>query len=471
MTINRIVAGAAITLALTVCWRSGDAGVAAHPLPVVLRTFADPSGRLRTVSTNDAVDEGGPFFQSLGSNGRACVTCHQPGDGWTVTPVHLRERFEADDRDPVFRPVDGAVCSSADLSTHAARRKAYRLLLAKGLIRVSLPVPVGAEFRVDAIDDPYGCATPDQLSLYRRPLPATNLRFLTRVMWDGRESPAGRSLVDNLRDQALGAIMGHAQALVPPTSQQVDAIAAFEMGLFTAQPRDAAAGNLTAAGGRGGPEALAAQPFAVGINDPFEPDFDPDVFSVFSAWLPRTHDGDAPEVFGAGDHGVAGPAFDGGREAARNAVARGEILFNTFPIPISGVAGLNTPDRPIIAGTCSMCHDSPNAGSHSVPLPVDIGVASASRRTPDLPLYTLQCLATGELIQTTDPGRAMVTGRCADIGKMKGPVLRGLAARAPYFHNGSAATLMDAVTFYDARFGLHLTDRQKSDLVAFLRTL
>ena len=44
-------------------------------------------------------------------------------------------------------------------------------------------------------------------------------------------------------------------------------------------------------------------------------------------------------------------------------------------------------------------------------------------------------------------------------------------ARAPYFHNGSAASLLDVVNFYNTRFKLSLTDQQKSDLVAFLRTL
>ncbi len=74
-------------------------------------------------------------------------------------------------------------------------------------------------------------------------------------------------------------------------------------------------------------------------------------------------------------------------------------------------------------------------------------------------------------MQTTDPGRAMITGRWADIGKFKGPILRALAARAPYFHNGSAATLADVVEFYDTRFALGLTAGEKADLVAFLGTL
>ena len=65
----------------------------------------------------------------------------------------------------------------------------------------------------------------------------------------------------------------------------------------------------------------------------------------------------------------------------------------------------------------------------------------------------------------------MITGKCADIGKFKGPILRGLAARAPYFHNGSAATLRDAVNFYDTRFHIGFSGQEKADLIAFLKSL
>jgi cytochrome c peroxidase len=89
-----------------------------------------------------------------------------------------------------------------------------------------------------------------------------------------------------------------------------------------------------------------------------------------------------------------------------------------------------------------------------------------------MPLYTLRNKqAPGEIIQTTDPGRALVTGNWKDIGRFKGPILRGLAARAPYFHNGFAKDLDAAVDFYNERFGLGLTDAEHDDLVAFLLTL
>ncbi len=77
----------------------------------------------------------------------------------------------------------------------------------------------------------------------------------------------------------------------------------------------------------------------------------------------------------------------------------------------------------------------------------------------------------GKIYAVTDPGRALISGKCVDIGKFKGPVLRGLAARAPYFHNGSAATLLDVVNFYNARFSIGLTEQQKQDLAEFLGSL
>ena len=124
-----------------------------------------------------------------------------------------------------------------------------------------------------------------------------------------------------------------------------------------------------------------------------------------------------------------------------------------------------------VQGTCTTCHDTPDSGSHSIPAPLDIGLTDASRRTPDLPLYTLRNKQTGLTVETTDPGRALITGKWSDIGKFKGPVLRGLAARAPYFHNGSAADLGAVVDFYDQRFGIGFTEHEKADLIAFLRAL
>jgi cytochrome c peroxidase len=165
----------------------------------------------------------------------------------------------------------------------------------------------------------------------------------------------------------------------------------------------------------------------------------------------------------------------GGKNQARAAVARGEELFNGKVIHISGVSGINDEDAfgnpPVVNGSCTTCHDTPNSGNHSVSAPLDIGIAEESRRTPDMPLYTLRNKTTGEIKTTTDPGRALITGLWKDIGRFKGPILRALAARAPYFHNGAAADLKAVIDFYDERFAIGFTDQEKADLLAFLKTL
>jgi hypothetical protein len=123
--------------------------------------FPTERGAVRTLSTRGPVEPSHPFFQSLGTNGRACVTCHLPSDGWSVTPATARALFDqSQGLDPLFRTNDGSTSPDADVSTVAARRTAYALLLSRGLIRIGMIPPANAEFVVDAVDDPYGFATP-----------------------------------------------------------------------------------------------------------------------------------------------------------------------------------------------------------------------------------------------------------------------------------------------------------------------
>ena len=447
-------------------------------LPPVLHA-RNATGIGATFSSAGSIDLANPFFQSLGGNGRACVSCHQPSAGWTITPENVRERFEATGgTDPIFRTNDGSVSPDADVSSVEARLAAYAMLLDKGLIRVGIGIPADAEFELIATDDPYGYAHAGELSLFRRPLPSANLKFLSTVMWDGRETfkdPASNdcilgtatcfaSMHFDLDHQAGDATTGHAQAPRQPSVEQREAIIAFESALFTAQIFDDMAGHLTARGGLGGPKLLSGQDFYFGINDVVSNDyrsgalFDANVFHLYDRWE-------------RGKHSEGGPD-DARRVDARAAVFRGQRLFNTKQIAITGVSGLNDDlGIPALDGTCTTCHDTPHAGNHSIPAPLDIGLADASRRTPDLPLYTLRNGQTLQIVQTTDPGRALVSGRWKDIGRFKGPILRALAARAPYFHNGSARDLAAVVDFYDGRFGIGLTDQEKRDLIAFLRAL
>ena len=88
-----------------------------------------------------------------------------------------------------------------------------------------------------------------------------------------------------------------------------------------------------------------------------------------------------------------------------------------------------------------------------------------------MPLYTLRHKTTGATVQTTDPGRALITGRWKDIGRFKGPTLRALAARAPYFHNGSAKDLNEVVASTTTASGSASRTQERDDLVAFLKAL
>ena len=430
-------------------------------------TTDDASGLLRTFTASGTVDGSGPFFQSLGTNGRSCNTCHRIEDAWSISPSDLQTRFnKTSGTDPVFRTVDGSNSPNADVSTTQAKKKAYSMLLSKGVIRIGKPIPANAEFSLDSVDDPYHYASATELSLFRRPLPSTNLRFITAAMWDGREThkpflppmDAGADkddIVASLQSQAVDAVSTHAQGNVVPTAEQVQQILDFELELTTAQIYDNRAGYLNDDDALGGPRALANQQFYIGFNDVLGADpagnaFVPAAMQLFAAWETDK------------DHG-------GGQRAS---IARGEALFGAKPIAITGVGGLNDAlSMPVIAGTCTTCHDAPNVGDHTVALPIDIGLTDASRRTPDMPLYTLRNNATGETRQTTDPGRALITGKWADIGKFKGPILRGLAARAPYFHNGLAGSLGDVVDFYNTRFNVGFTAQEKNDLIAFLNAL
>jgi cytochrome c peroxidase len=427
--------------------------------------FSDPNGRFANFNVGGPTETAkNAFFLDLGTNGRRCVTCHQARDAWSVTPSHIQERFNTTHgTDPIFRTNDGSGCPTLDVSTESARRSAYNLLLTKGLIRIEQQVPQNAEFTVLNNDNPYDCDSTSAISAYRRPLPATNIPYLSTVMWDGRETFKDASgnfqpVNFDLAQQAVDATTIHAQGQ-PPTPEQVQEIIDFEMNIFTAQTHDHDAGDLDDDGAEGGPAHLSKQEFFIGINDPLGMNptgaaFSPTIFSLYDKWA-RIDDRRYDE-----------------HTQARRTVARGQKLFNTLPIPITGVAGLNDVLKVgTINGFCGTCHDSPNVGDHSVPAPLHIGLVDASRRTADLPLVTVMCNATGAITQVSDIGRGMVTGKCADVGKFKGPILRGLAGRAPYFHNGSAATLEDAVDFYNTRFTLHLSQRDKDGLVAFLKTL
>jgi cytochrome c peroxidase len=442
--------------------------------------FLDFTGFSGTYSTAGGVDLSGPFFQSLGTNGRSCGTCHQPNNAFGLSVVDAQLRYLiTGGKDPLFAQIDGSTCPTGPVNNS--------LVLNNGLIRVGLTLPPNttdsspAQYTITAVEDPYGCALTTNgqgqqvVSVYRRPLPTTNLGFLSAVMFDGRESLLyplnnGKTLATNLNidltQQATDATLIHAQANEPPTATQLSQMVAFELSLNSAQLADFSAGSLSK-GANGGAQYLSTQNYYPGINDSLGGDpegnqFNPNVFTIYTS-------------------------FENSRNPRQASIARGEQIFNTQPLTISNVPGLTTGTQQIM-GTCTTCHDTFNVGNHSFPLPLDIGnghsldyetdpniiAALQQLKAPTLPVFELVCTQgalAGTTYYTSDPGKALITGQCSDIGRGKGLILRGLAARAPYFHNGVAANLQQVVTFYNQRFQIGLSQQQMQDLVNFLQTL
>jgi cytochrome c peroxidase len=468
-----------------------------------LQPFLDPSGAVATYNSAGNIDRSNPFFAKLGTNGRTCETCHEGSDAMSITPLHLQERFILTrGADAIFESVDGANCPNSPAKQNDP--SAHSLLLQHGLIRIFEPMPANPEFTIAVVHDPYGCAMLTDpstgivnLSVYRRPLPATNLRYLSALMFDGRETVVplnaqatfGANILQDLTHQAQDAVNTHAQANPPNATDpnQLAALVQFEMGLTTAQFWDNKAGFLNAMTAGGGPVNLSNQTYYPGTNDVLGADptglaFNESAMTIFDPW----------ENLKSGQRDP-GDFVD--RTAARKAIARGEIVFNTAPLVIQNVRGLNdNPSLPNpLAGTCTSCHDTPNVGDHSTALPLDIGtshiasyehdpqIASALAELdfPDVPIYKVTgcpnpfatTSSAPTSFYTADPGKALVTGKCADFNRGKGPILRGLAARAPYFHDGAAKDLTQIVNFYNLRFQMNLTSQQKSDLVAFLNSL
>ena len=386
------------------------------------------AGAAATFSSEGFVDLDDEFHTPQGTNGRDCATCHAVESGWSITPAQIQLLFLlTGGTHPIFNPLD-ATSQDADVSTVQARRQAYRLLLT-GLFRRGGPPVANAEFAIIAADDPAGFGTTGRFSFFRRPLATANLDLITGLMWDDRLTVAGdgRPPRAGLFSQARGNITGGQQGAAP-SDALVNAIVDDELQLWVAQVVSRGV-RLDSCGGLGGPEHLAAQPLLAGR------------WNLYDAWI-----GLSP--------GSCGSAAADRRRAQ---IARGQEIFNER----QNAGG----------GRCRGCHNAVNNGTSVGGALFDVRTSAAERRPAGHPLYTLQNLATGDVAQTTDPGKAFVTGRWSDMNRFKVPTLRGLSARAPYFHNGIARTLRDVVRHYDEVLGFGFTREEEDDLVAFLEAL
>ncbi|MES2044485.1 MAG: hypothetical protein V4475_11440 [Pseudomonadota bacterium] len=448
--------------------------------------YPTPSGSLRVLLTGGPMQtRGHPFFTATGPNGRACVTCHQPADAMSLSAHTAQQRWDATGgNDPLFAAYDGSNCPTLPQGDRAS----HALLLDHGLFRIErhwpprelLGRPVTADFTIEVVRDPTGCNSGaygparGRISVYRRPRPVANLKYLLALgfAYDPKQGmplpldpesgqPMSGNLMADGRAGTLNAQMRDASATHLEILKRMDAadmarITDFESRVFTAEQRDAIGGPLDADGAEGGAEKLATSS-AGQLGSIGRP-----VWSEFEAW----------------EKAVAGLSPE--QAAFRASVARGAKVFRDKTFLISDSAGINSPigfGNPV-RNSCVFCHNMAQMGNDVAPGQVDLGTTNQpfADPMPWLPLFRITCKGEphphyGRVIYTSDPGYALTTGRCADVGKITLQSLRGLAARAPYFSNGSARDLRGVVDFYERRYRIGYTEQEKQDLVNLMSAL
>ena len=418
-------------------------------------------GVAETFHPTGAVDPTNPMFLQLGTNARNCATCHVAEMGWTLTAKGVRKLFrQSDGLDPLFMAHDEGARPDADLSTRDARRAAFGpTLLELGLTRFTRTVPATSQFTVLAVKDPSGFSTPSAILNFRRPTAIANEARTSSILWAAASQLSIGASVAGLFRGAANLHLQRDPATPTPVEQQ-NAGRDFLLNLYFAQVIDHRAGRLDDAGARGGPENVFLQPFTLGANDILSPNFTRKVFNLYDAWAVYDRDN---------RHGDCRDDVE--RGAARAAIYRGQEVFNHHEFDITGVPGFNdVMGQVTVHGTCSTCHNVPNIGGHAVLRMMDLGTADGASCDPALPLLTLQNKTTLEIRRVCDMGLGS-NGTWADIAKFRVPPLRGLAARPPYFHDGQARTIDAVIRYYERRFDLGLSHRERFDLEAFLGAL
>jgi hypothetical protein len=470
--------------------------------------YANALGRVGLVNTSgELATAGHPFFEALGTNGRACVSCHQPANAMSLALTSIQQRWNATaGTDPIFAAVDGQNCPHLP----SAAADSHSLLLQRGLFRVALPWPprdsqgtvVTPEFTIEVVRDPTACNThpvfglhseQPTLSVYRRPRPVANMRYVTASKFGvtpfiGKTGmlatldpqtglPANMNMMADAREvtlkaQAQSAAYSHMEVTQPLTPEQLERIEDFELQLYAAQRWSTLGGALDEAGG---PSGFGPQNLAMGRDGVLGNNTSNYVFPMEDKWsqLPAGSDTDEQQ-----------------RNDFRASVARGHDVFFYRTFWISDATHINTVGlgNPI-KRTCATCHGMHMTGMDTANGWMDLGTTNQpwaleppespwAKEQPALPLFKLTCRADlpphaflGRVIYTQDPGRALISGKCEDIGAIVIQQFRGLAARAPYFVNGSAATLRELADFYDRRFNIRFTEQEKVDLVNFLGVL
>lgn len=454
--------------------------------------YPNAHGVVTTLNDNGPTATAGhPFFTAYSDNGRACVSCHQPADGMSLSIESIRKRWKVTGgTDPIFAAVDGSNCPNlpqGEASSHS-------LLLEHGLFRTARPwpprnldgTPITPEFTIEVVRDPTGCNTSAEygltsknpmVSVYRRPRPTANLKYVNAVGFSfepkqGLPLPTdpetGKMISGNLladgrmptvRAQIRDAMRVHLEMKTPTPQPVVESIEEFLDGLYSAQSVHLAGGLLTDGGAEGGPETL---------RDARPGDLQYGGAPIWKEFLPWKEAGK--------DESLAAQ-----QREFRESVARGAEIFAKRTFLIDDTAGItNMGFGSPVRNSCAFCHNMQRTGMDVAPGQVDLGTTNLphANSAPHLPLFKLRCKEgarphphLGRVVYTQDPGFALTTGKCIDIGKITIQQMRALAARAPYFANGSAKTLREIIDYYDRRYRIGYTEQEKQDLTNLMSVL
>lgn len=339
----------------------------------------------------------------LDGNGRSCADCHMPTEQFRLTPAAAESRYQyllkrrqrypnADD--PLFRPID-----ADDFRVNGAQASDYSNLRQNGLIRVVFALPANIRLIDPATNAP---SQEQSVDIWRSVPGVTDLKLTGADSvnpWPRGPNPSGGFQLDGrfltLQEQALGALVAHAQIQSPPQQRLLDDLSSFQRVLFTNERVRALS------------EAVEA-----GISP--LPDVDPRL--------------NALEL-------------------------QGKAVFTRSCAQCHGGPGQSTPQLPVvrmhdIATQCPRPVDAViPARFNFKPCPPRL---ARNARTYEI------TQANGTTVRRTssDPGRALLTGFVGgppptdDWNKLDMPGMRGLRHTAPYFHNNSADTLEEVVDHY-----------------------
>jgi cytochrome c peroxidase len=402
--------------AAAAAWLASSAPPAAGEPPELLAAQeaqgalgAHGSGHACAGEPCDAVLRGALRFfdrglRGLDGNGRACADCHMPTNSFQLAPAAVNARFlilqwerrfnpRADD--PLFRPID-----ADDFRVNGDNARDFRNLRENGLVRVTFPLPPN----VKLIDPATNAPSAETFVDVWRAVPTVNDVALTGP--DG-VNPAPRgpnngggyqldARVATLQDQALGALVNHAQVQHAPSQLFLDDLASFQRVLFTNRRVQALA------------EAVAAgtQPL---------PTADPPLSALEQ---------------------------------------QGKVVFDRACAQCHGGPGQSTTFPPIVHRFHDITTQCPRPVDTATP-PRFAYKPCPERLARNARTYEIT-LANGTTQRRTssDPGRALLTGFVGgpapldDWNKLDVPGLRGIRATAPYFHNNSADTLEEVVDHY-----------------------